>query len=343
MDNYKMIHQTTSPYLGSHTIDKKTAWINAAKGFAILCVVIGHSDLNSPIINIIFWFSMPAFFIIAGYLFRPKENYLQVRLYRLLIPYLCFSIIIYAINIVIGNPPSFLALIIGGRALDDNYALFAPFWFITCLFVTQIMFYYLLRFRTSTQTFLILLFYILAHIESYLLPDINSYLLAHIHSTFLVPWNADVALIAIGYYAIGFYAQQRPNFLKLNRIIVSLVFFIIILIFYFLKIIDYQLDMKYLVYNNALLDLLIPLSMTLILFKISEILKNFTLLNIMGDNSMTIMYLHLPLMVLAAPYIHNVILQIIFAIVLSLITTMMLKKSNSLSILFLGSSKRRIN
>lgn len=322
--------------LNNYMKHTREAWIDTAKGIAILCVVIGHSDLNSEIINIIFWFHMPAFFIIAGYLFRPEKNYLQDRAYRLLIPYLCFSILVFILNIVIGNPPSYIALIVGGRALDDYYPLFAPFWFITCLFVTQVIFYNLLRFKTATQIFIVFLFFILAHAESYLLPNIDSYFFAHTHLHFLIPWDADVALIAVGYYAIGFFARQRSSILHGNMIAISLIFFMTILTLDLFEVIDYLLDMKYVVYNNILLDLLVPLSMTLILFRVSRLLKGITLLNIMGNNTMIIMYLHLPIMVLASSYIQSVILRIVLAIVLPLIIATMLKKSNILSIVFLG-------
>lgn len=314
----------------------REAWIDTAKGIAILCVVIGHSDLNSDIINIIFWFHMPAFFIIAGYLFRPKKNYLQDRAYRLLIPYLVFSIFIFILNIVLGNPPSLMALVVGGRALDDSYPLFAPFWFITCLFVTQVTFNNLLRFKKASQITIIFLFFLLAHLESHFLPNINSYLFAHTHLHLLIPWDADVALIALSYYSIGFFSRQIYNTLQANLTTICLIFFMTILSLNFFGIIDYLLDMKYVVYNNLLLDILIPVSITLILFRVSQFLKGITLLNIMGNNTIIIMYLHLPIMVVASLYIQNVILLIILAIALPLVIAAMLRKSNILSIVFLG-------
>jgi polysaccharide biosynthesis protein PslL len=315
----------------------REAWLDAAKGIAILCVVIGHSDINSDIINTIFWFHMPAFFIIAGYLFKPKENYLQDRAYRLLIPYLFFLVLLFGLNIVLGNPPSLGALIIGGRALNDDYPLFAPFWFVTCLLVTQVVFANLLRFRDRTQLFIIFIFFILAHVESYLLPSIDSYLFAHTQLHFIIPWDADVALIALSYYSIGFFARQRSNILhNENMIKVSLIIFIMALVLNNFKIFNYLLDMKFVVYNNPLLDLIIPLSMTLLLFGVSHQLTGIALLSIIGDNTMIIMYLHLPIMVLASFYTQNVILQIFLATALPLIVAFMLKRSTILSILLLG-------
>lgn len=315
----------------------REAWLDAAKGIAILCVVIGHSDINSDIINTIFWFHMPAFFIIAGYLFKPKEDYLQDRAYRLLIPYLCFLVLLFGLNIALGNPPSLSALIIGGRALNDDYPLFAPFWFITCLFVTQVAFANMLRIRAKMQLVIIAIFFILAHIESYLLPSIDSYLFAHAQMHFLIPWDADVALIALSYYSIGFFVRQRSSILHNENIIkLSLIIFIMALVFNHFQIFNYLLDMKFVVYDNPLLDLIIPLAMTLLLFGLSRQLTGITLLSTIGDNTMMIMYLHLPIMVLASFYTQNAILQIFLATALPLIVAFMIKKSTILGILFLG-------
>ena len=94
--------------------------------------------------------------------------------------------------------------------------------------------------------------------------------------------------------------------------------------------------MKFVVYNNPLLDLIIPLAMTLLLFGLSRQLTGITVLSIIGDYTMIIMYLHLPIMVIASFYTQNVILQIFLATALPLIVAFMLKKSTILGILFLG-------
>lgn len=51
------------------TISKRVSWIDIAKGLGIIFVVMGHSD-NPVAQKYFFWFHMPLFFIISGYLFN---------------------------------------------------------------------------------------------------------------------------------------------------------------------------------------------------------------------------------------------------------------------------------
>ena len=48
--------------------------INILKGILIITVVIGHSNPQLKISNIIYWFHMPAFFMISGYLFNKEKS-----------------------------------------------------------------------------------------------------------------------------------------------------------------------------------------------------------------------------------------------------------------------------
>ncbi len=81
------------------TDKKRVGWIDAAKGLAILAVILGHSYLyGNPIHAISYSFNVPLFFILAGYTFRPKpfKQNLATSAKRLLLPYvgLCLFLII---------------------------------------------------------------------------------------------------------------------------------------------------------------------------------------------------------------------------------------------------------
>ena len=76
-------------------------WIDIARGILIILVVFGHSAFIQYYSNwhsIIYWFHMPSFFFLSGYVFKPKENYGQQAkriTMRLLLPY---AIILIAIT-----------------------------------------------------------------------------------------------------------------------------------------------------------------------------------------------------------------------------------------------------
>ena len=71
---------------------RRENWIDAAKGIAILIVVLNHSGLVISGVN--FWggmFYVPAFFLLAGYTYAPKEesykSFVKRKAKRLLVPY----------------------------------------------------------------------------------------------------------------------------------------------------------------------------------------------------------------------------------------------------------------
>lgn len=94
--------------------NKRIEWIDSARGFAILLVVVGHvlggytgnygvpqyQKIIDLIVDIIYTFHMPLFFMISGYVFGlkkynwSKSNYVVFVKYKaktLLVPYFLFS------------------------------------------------------------------------------------------------------------------------------------------------------------------------------------------------------------------------------------------------------------
>lgn len=57
-------------------IHKRLQYVDFLKGFAILCVVVGHIAAFNPkcdlLIDFVYSFHMPLFFFISGFLFHKK-------------------------------------------------------------------------------------------------------------------------------------------------------------------------------------------------------------------------------------------------------------------------------
>lgn len=93
-----------------------------------------------------------------------------------------------------------------------------------------------------------------------------SFIIAHIMSASPLgsvpfPWSIDVAFITMFYYAIGYYGKKFIPYL-INKIYVLVTAIILYFIFVFLdynKIILHSIDLKYKVYNNLVLDFIIPI------------------------------------------------------------------------------------
>lgn len=92
-------------------------YMDIAKGFGIICVIIGHME-NSAINRFVFSFHMPLFFLISGYFLSerrsPKEELIK-RIKQLLPPYIFTCICIMALSIEKG----LFGILIGHKNVCD--------------------------------------------------------------------------------------------------------------------------------------------------------------------------------------------------------------------------------
>lgn len=279
----------------------RVEWVDVLKGLGILTVVWGHS--GSPNAFYMFWFHMPLFFFASGYLYRFKPQltgsaYLQRKVKHLLVPYsfylLFLTLMMVGLSIWRGQPTgqflsdNWKALLLGGSLLEGIYA---TFWFTTCLFTVQILYDYLYRKISSLfyKGLFVMACFLLAYWES------------HYFQGVFIPWNVDVALYAIVFYALGhFIKESRLLETKDGRNIVFGLALVISLGFIFLfsqRILDYGLDMKHRQYYYFGSNLILPLVFTLLFIKLSMIFTKISILKDslihLGRASMVIMYLHL--------------------------------------------------
>lgn len=73
-------------------------WLNSAKGIGVILVIFGHLLYKSgfkEVNHFIYAFHMPMFFLISGFVQKPvlKRHYLLGKVQRLLLPFLCWSLL----------------------------------------------------------------------------------------------------------------------------------------------------------------------------------------------------------------------------------------------------------
>lgn len=117
--------------------ENRINWIDYAKTIGIALVVYGHIR-GAEGAGIIFLFHMPFFFILSGYLYKPrpiKEEWSKV-LWSLVIPYLIFN----AILLLITPPESYndaIYILLGNQEhLPNNYR---PMWFLVSLAMMRLI------------------------------------------------------------------------------------------------------------------------------------------------------------------------------------------------------------
>lgn len=273
---------------------RRELWIDAAKGFSIVFVVMGHSG-DAAANHYLSWFRMPLFFLLSGLVFKPIDpgrytGWAVKRTKGLMTPYFAYGLLIAAVLLLFnlnvkGFAENLARLLYGGLSLTGPYGVF---WFITCLLFTQLLFGFIVRYTVRTQFLLITSAYALSHLIS--LTTLKNYNL---------PWNIDVALLAVTYYAIGYYGKQTIPALIRLRAALPVLLPLCAFVFYmeYAGVIRYSLNMKYKEYDAVFLDLAIPLLISLTIcaavYHLSKLLP-LTWLGNLGRNTIAIMYLHLP-------------------------------------------------
>lgn len=125
--------------------NQRIDWIDMAKGYGILFVILAHLGVDGIIDSWIYTFHMPLFFFLSGSVFSTKydfSTFLKRKIKSMIIPYFA-----------LGIPMIFFYSAINGESRFDVKSIltlleklfvqrrFWTLWFIACLFWLNIVFY----------------------------------------------------------------------------------------------------------------------------------------------------------------------------------------------------------
>ncbi|MDQ1910394.1 acyltransferase family protein [Paenibacillus sp. GD4] len=279
---------------------KRIEWIDTAKGIGIVLVVLAHTSLDFTWIgSFINSFHMPLFFFLSGYLFSMDKyagfpDFLSRKARTLLLPYFVFACLSYGYFLAryhFGSAEYYQDLNIVQQLVGIVYSAGTrewmdfnlPLWFLTCLFVVEVLFYTMKKaFRSPAALAFVLLICSAAGYADGLWNPVK------------LPWGADVALTAIVFFGMGHLLKNGYSKLltmSLTIRIVSTVLFLLIN----LLIIDQRMNLNMKVhghYFDFYLGALAGLTGCLLL---SSMLRS-GLLRYFGNNALLLMALHMPLL-----------------------------------------------
>lgn len=189
------------------TDGRRIGYLDALKGIGIFLIVLGHVTRYEPLIEFLYSFHVPVFFIISGAFFksRPFADFVRRRLKALLIPYLVFATLSTLYWLVIErrfrddftSPLSVVANVFFMSGGSEAYSQNAALWFLPALFVAEIIFYWM---HTAT-----------VHCPKvrFALPAVTYLFGMAIAGTMnyvgtRLPFMLDVALLAAAWYSLGF-------------------------------------------------------------------------------------------------------------------------------------------
>lgn len=123
------------------------------KAIGIFAVIFGHICTVQPVLDWLYTFHVPLFFIAGGVLFRPRDIFTDIRrrAFRIIVPYLFFGIIIAVYYSLIERPwrevdMSFTDCLAGLLIGDMKHLEFhSHLWFLPCYFLTTVVYNVLYR------------------------------------------------------------------------------------------------------------------------------------------------------------------------------------------------------
>lgn len=258
--------------------------IDLAKGIGIMLMVVGHCYHQSNwLLQLIYAFHMPFFFIITGVLYSGKILRIKFKkqVYRLLIPYVVFELA-YSIFI------SFM----GGKGLENilitivnnmkvTFCLIGVnvLWYLPCLLICELILLFVDKIGKCKW---IILFVMLA-----------IGLLIPMGGFWIVLWRA---FVGVGFMALGYYAKQI--LIKQAKIYAILC---VVFVFVIAGLFNDSVSLVSLQFGNPMLYIISSISGSYLLIQLCEILDkkiqmdNFAcrVVEYIGKNTIIILCTHM--------------------------------------------------
>ncbi len=280
--------------------------IDVAKGIGILLVVFAHVNYTSFLLEYIYSFHMPLFFVLSGFVFDRKRylsfaDFLRRRVKNLICPYIFFavmSVLFECIIIIYGNGFSVdlvktfckgIINILLSRGSADFFN--APLWFVLCLFTVEIIYFFVSKLKDK---FAVLICMALVVLGWFLESEYFT-----LFENKLLPWSIDSALFALGFYALGNFVFQKSKlhiFLlsdhKNKNLIIVGIIILSIAIGFPLALVNGKVSLGSKILNNGFVFYATGIIGTVLVVAVSALLKKSKFLAWCGQNSFYIMAVH---------------------------------------------------
>ena len=196
---------------------KRMDWLDTTRGFAMLLVFWGHiASRSSRFQNAIYCFSAPLLFFMSGYLFRVRPNerfrdFAKKKIKSIVLPctFLCIVIILFSMLWQRSTAPLSMVKLLFLQTRPSW-----PTWYMACLFILNLYMFLLVRvtdhYESKKRTIIIVavnLAAVAAGLIFYSLPASKS--LPWYGGIVCLPWNSDVALMALPFFSIAFYSAKN--------------------------------------------------------------------------------------------------------------------------------------
>ena len=198
---------------------ERIVWLDYLRLFAIYFVVVSHTPVSAEFNLPLTYIRMPFFFLCSGLMFNVQREgtfgeFLKKKARSLLIPFAAFHIISYPFWLIFDRNfgadvadayPWYEPLpdiLLGRFAIDD-----APLWFLTALFCTEIIYFFIAKYLNNKQILILLPVLV-----------VIGYL-SQAYISVKLPFMLQTVAVSIIFYALGnifqeqIFALGRKNFI----------------------------------------------------------------------------------------------------------------------------------
>lgn len=267
---------------------KRVQWIDIAKFWGMLFIYLGHFGVGYSYLWV-FSFHVPLFFFLSGCLEKQNNNNIKLveeiyhRFVNIVVPFFFFGILTGGAYAIYARKIELLWLqivcLLKGNIRNNGF-LTGQLWFLSCLFVVEVMFCFIRRVKSRGFVMIICLF-----IFGFYFVGIDSYLVWW--------WNVDSACYYLIYYCIGwvvfpyiklFFESKNKMFSLVRR------FFYILCILYsssvffendWLSKFDSVNIMTHMIYT-----IVSPMMSIFVVIYSSHLMRNVNVFNVIGKNSL---------------------------------------------------------
>lgn len=196
---------------------RRIEYIDLAKAFAIIFVLIGHTVSSDTFIKkVVYAFHMPLFMVLSGSLIRVSDRsfttFLKDRALRLLVPYFIWAMIYSPFSL-----RNLICITYGTRQTLEMASSLTSLWFLPTMFISQCITYFFLKKALKKQAVI-------------LLPPLILFIVGIIASGRIeigYPWGLDVAFVTVLFMISGNLLTERmqnTNVIVLSGCFVSCIF-----------------------------------------------------------------------------------------------------------------------
>lgn len=184
--------------------EQRVEYIDFFRGIGIILMIINHIGFGGVIYNFSHAFHMPMFFIISGYFYSKKNKeiistvrFVKRKAKTLLLPYFVFGLFHYIVWIGLYGFSVYPLTRLFFYNTEEGMPIAGALWFLTALFITDVLFFILDRYIASRLLFVAIIIglSVFGTVSRIILP-------------FTLPFALSAGFVGLGLFGIGFILKK---------------------------------------------------------------------------------------------------------------------------------------